>query len=627
MNYIKNIENYLLYIFITFLPITLFFRTSYLFSISLIVIFLILFTKIVKIGFSGKILLSTGSFDIPILLFLTSYLLSTFLVSPNIYDSFIAPGTTLVMVLSTLFYFLVNQLNLKEKGNILNSLFFGITIYSVFVLLTGAGILPWFKNYSGYFSNVLFMSPLIPILFSLIYKQKEFLNKFLIGTALLVTLFSLFLSIFNILPNKIYSPKYPSFKISTDIAINTIKKSPFFGVGPGNYIESFNKYRAFEYNATELWSSKFNQGSSFILTCITEAGLFGLFAFFALSALFVNFAVKETSKRIKVGWGILGSLDLLSVILLFLLLIFFPSYPIQFFILFIIIGTVSESKKFEFIVPTKIASVLISLPILALLIILANKIYIYTKAEYYYLKSIESLSKNNAKDSFLELKSAIKLNSKIDRYHKALSSVNFGIASSLSKKKGLTDEEKDQITLFVQESINEAKAAVSVNNQSSSNWEFLGKTYHLIIPLASGSDKFAIDSYKQAIALDPINPSLRLALGEVYMTRKDYKNAIETFKMAILAKDDFANAHFNLGLAYKENNEIEMAKTELQKTLSLLDVNSKNYEMARKELDNVGLPKQQNETIIEPLELPADKVEIATDEAELITKPIELQSL
>lgn len=157
----------------------------------------------------------------------------------------------------------------------------------------------------------------------------------------------------------------------------------------------------------------------------------------------------------------------------------------------------------------------------------------------------------------------------------------------------------------------------------------MGKTYHLIIPLASGSDKFAIDSYKQAIALNLPNPSLRLALGEVYMTRKDYKNAIETFKMAILAKDDFANAHFNLGLAYKENNEIEMAKTELQKTLSLLDVNSKNYEMAKKELDNIGVPKQTNETeaTTQPIEPRTDNVEIATDEAELITKPIELQSL
>ena len=203
---------------------------------------------------------------------------------------------------------------------------------------------------------------------------------------------------------------------------------------------------------------------------------------------------------------------------------------------------------------------------------------------------MKSLSENKAKGSYDQFKKAISLNSKVDRYHKALSSVNFGVAIALSRKENLADTEKEQITLIVQESINEAKAAVALNNHLSENWQFLGKTYHLLVPFAKGADQFAIDSYNESINLDPINPNLRISLGEIYMVQKDYQNAIEVFKLAVLAKDDHPNAHFNLAIAYKENGQIEAAIQELGTTISLLDKDSEDYIKAKSELDKLTTP-------------------------------------
>lgn len=585
---IKNLDNYLLYLFILILPVFLYSQIAF----TVIVIITILLIKAVKIVLTGNITLSRGSFDLPVLLVSLSYILSTIFVTPDKMAAFISPATTTVVVFGAIIYFLVNQINLDEKRNVTYFLFGGIVIYSIFILLSATKIITGFSVYSSFLESSLFIAPLIPILSSVIFKQKDFAYKFFAAVSLLITLFALLISIFSTKLN------YPSFKVSLNIATNVLKQNPILGIGSSNYLEGFNKYRPIDYNKTNIWSSKFTQGSSFLITNLTETGILGSALFLTLIAFFVKFTVTEVKNRRMVGWGLIGLLDLLSIALSFIALILFPSFPIQIFTLFLMLGIISDSKKYEYVMPTRIASLFILLPLLILISLISYKVYLLGYAELNYQKSLKTLSNNKARETYDLLQKAIKLNSKVDRYHQILASVNFAIANSLSQNKEITNNEKDQITLLVQESINEAKAAVALNNKKSENWEFLAKTYHLLIPFAKGSDQFAINSYKEAVALDPINPSLRIKLGEVYMLQKDYKNTIETFKLAVLAKDDLPNAHFNLAIAYKENGEIENAKTELNKTISLINLNTnlKDYKTAKKELDKLNNPTIESQT-------------------------------
>lgn len=587
-----ELDNYILYLFVLILPVFYFSQLMF----ATVVVILILIVKAVKIALTGKVTLSKGSFDLPVILVSISYILSTIFVTPDKMAAFVSPATTSLIVLGTIIYFLVNQINLDEKRNITYFLFGGIVIYSIFILLSATKIITGFSVDGSFLESSLFIAPIIPILVGIIFKQKDFAYKFFAAVSLLITLFALLISIFSTKIN------YPSFKVSLNIATNVLKQNPILGIGSSNYLEGFNKYRPIDYNKTNIWSNKFTQGSSFLITNLTETGIFGSALFLTLIAFFVKFTVTEVKNRRKVGWGLIGLLDLLSIALSFTTLIIFPSFPIQIFTLFLILGIISESKRHEYIMPTKIASLFILLPLFVLISLISYNIYVLGYAEYNFQKSLKTVKNGKAKETYNLLQKAISLNSKVDRYHQVLSSVNFAIANSLSQKKEITDNEKNQITLLVQESINEAKAAVALNNKKSENWEFLGRTYHLLIPFAKGSDQFAINSYKEAVALDPINPSLRIKLGEVYMLQKDYKNAIETFKLAVLAKDDHPNAHFNLSLAYKESGDTNNAKIELNKTLSLLPNNPKDYETAKKELDKLNNP-------IEPLPSPIPEIE------------------
>jgi tetratricopeptide (TPR) repeat protein len=100
---------------------------------------------------------------------------------------------------------------------------------------------------------------------------------------------------------------------------------------------------------------------------------------------------------------------------------------------------------------------------------------------------------------------------------------------------------------------------------------------------SQGADQFAIQALSQATALDPMNPALRLSLGGVYFAIGDYENAIDVFKLAVIAKPDWANSRYNLAVAYREKGETDKAIAEFNNTLSLLEKDSNDWQIVKKE--------------------------------------------
>jgi tetratricopeptide (TPR) repeat protein len=99
----------------------------------------------------------------------------------------------------------------------------------------------------------------------------------------------------------------------------------------------------------------------------------------------------------------------------------------------------------------------------------------------------------------------------------------------------------------------------------------------------------------------------------------DYDNAVQSFQYAVAAKNNLANAHYNLAVAYSQNNKLDDAITEMTTVLSLItDKNSQDYQVARKALQDLQdkkqtaaqagkelNPPQEGEQVLEPpVELP-----------------------
>jgi tetratricopeptide (TPR) repeat protein len=107
------------------------------------------------------------------------------------------------------------------------------------------------------------------------------------------------------------------------------------------------------------------------------------------------------------------------------------------------------------------------------------------------------------------------------------------------------------------------------------------------MPIAEGADNFAMQAYSQAVALDPLNPNLRINLGGIYYSLNKFDEAVRVLELAVATKPDLANSHYNLAFAYRDQGELEKAIQQMTLVLSLIqDKNSQDYQTAKAALED-----------------------------------------
>jgi cytochrome c-type biogenesis protein CcmH/NrfG len=79
----------------------------------------------------------------------------------------------------------------------------------------------------------------------------------------------------------------------------------------------------------------------------------------------------------------------------------------------------------------------------------------------------------------------------------------------------------------------------------------------------------AIASYKIAAHLEPDHPAIFGQLGRVYFEQEDMDKAQAMFEKALKLDSLYPDAHFMLGKVYKEKKEYEKAIDEMDKYLQL----------------------------------------------------------
>jgi len=85
----------------------------------------------------------------------------------------------------------------------------------------------------------------------------------------------------------------------------------------------------------------------------------------------------------------------------------------------------------------------------------------------------------------------------------------------------------------------------------------------------------AINTYSQASRLDPTNPRLYEALGNVYLNTGDVDNAIRNYEFSVSSKFDYVSGHYSLAQAVRQKGDNPArVVNELQFTLQLLRDNA-----------------------------------------------------
>lgn len=597
---LKLVENFILYAILFLIPLIVLplFPSAYITPKLLILTWglgIILILKSIRIIAKGSLSFSTSSFDLPVLLFGLAFVLSMFTHSKTLLDSVFFPGTATLVLGSVVLYFAINQLGDAKKNAKFPIIVSGV-IVSFLSLLTVSGAmskvtsLPDFMksaNFStleGTLPTMIFLAVLLLLSIPSAVKEKDMGLKVLFGISSALLVFGAVISVYFSIPTSSKVSQYPNLVTSWVVAADSIKENPFFGSGPGNYLISFNRFRPLAFNSGDNWNIRYNSSGSFYLTLLTETGLIGVAA---ILLIIIRYLYLIRDKKFTPEKMALGAM--------LILLLFLPASTGVVVLLFALLAMASKSRDNSLDLVSESHSKAVSrIPIFLVTIpvfLFVTVFFFFSgkmlTGEYVYRRALSAIVANDGRGAYELLQKAIILNPYVDRYRNTYSQVNLALANSIASQQDLTDDQKNTVSQLIQQSIAQGKVAVTLSPLKAANWEVLSSIYKNIIPLAKGADQFALQTMAQAIALDPINSNYRIALGGIYYQLKNYDAAIDTFKLAVATKPNLANARYNLAIAYRENGEIEKAIVEMNNVLSLVDKDSKDYELAQKELENL----------------------------------------
>lgn len=359
------------------------------------------------------------------------------------------------------------------------------------------------------------------------------------------------------------------------IAAETLKRSPFFGVGFGNFSEAFSLYRPAQYNLTKYWANGFNTSSMGILNIWTELGIVGL--------LLVVMLVSAWAKTKRRGdFWLVGMFLILFVILPMDLMIWFA-------VMWLLAGGLFESREIKLTLNVGENNLNIGPWILGL-ILTSGAIfggYHWVKilrGEMFLRESFVASSKNNGGLTYdLQIK-AIGQNNTFAEYRRIYSQTNLGLAQVMLSNKDVTDDDKQKASTLIQQSVREAKSAVALESNNAVYWTNLAAIYKALVGLVDGAPDWSFQAYQQAATLDPVNPLIKLDMGWLLFAAGRYDEADRVFEQVVVNKTDYANGWYNWAYTAKKSNRLADAVQRLSQAVALVPVDSGDYEKATKEL-------------------------------------------
>ncbi len=409
-------------------------------------------------------------------------------------------------------------------------------------------------------------------------------------------------------------------RASFDISWKALRESPILGSGPGTFVYNFSKYKDISFNQNPLWSVRFEWASSKFLTILATCGILGVLSFLALIGFFIFYGIKFLFRRPearpqaaarslasgkKAGAGVSNRdeeglnkeffwLLALGIFISFLILstgYFLCQSNLSLdFVYFLFMGSfislLSPVAKKEILLKTSSLITLGLTFIFTVVFIFGLGLFILEGQRYVaaasYLKGLRSWQQGESNNTLKHLERAVRVSPGVDLYWREISQVYLQNINEVAGRTDLSQEEITQkLQLYIDNAVNSAKAATDKNPKNVANWSIRGFIYQNLIGVVGGTKDWAVDSYKEALKLEPNNPYFPTQTGIALLREVTFlsqekveegeeilRETQEQFKKAIEMKPDYAPAHFQLAVVYQAQGKQAEMIGELEKTKS-----------------------------------------------------------
>ncbi len=503
--------------------------------------------------------------------------------------------SAMVILLSTVILKVVENEDMKKgKRKILLGFLLFILLVDLFIILNISGYMLW----AGLFTGVVLF--LVYILSKIVRPAKDWvwLPMVLFVLIMIVKMtgtVSLISDKIN-LPAEVNPDSFTGgYKVSTDIAVSSLKSNFLLGSGPSTFGYDFSLHRPKYFNDSMFYNLRFSQGSGIFFEAVSTIGGLGtaLLVILVLSYISICFYLlsreKEKNKLYSLGvfsasiivitdiftTKLEGSVLLLAVILAILALavLLFESEATPRYL------ALSLKASPKFALALAFIFMLVSAGV-AFLFVFLGKIYIADV----YAGSASRISNQDQEGAIVKMGKSINLNSREGLYY-TKAGVYYMMLANKEALKSEGDRNIDNIKQYINYSVVAAAKGVEVDKDNIETVEALAQIYENSGIYVSDSLKLAEDTYQKALLLDPYNPNYLLKLGQIKIaegaaekdeaTRKSiFGEAKDFFQKAIDEKNNFAAGYYQLSLIKDALSETDSAIGNALKAAQLEPKNS-----------------------------------------------------
>lgn len=480
------------------------------------------------------------------------------------------------------------------------------------------------------------------------------------------------------------SPSWRSTWGVTTLVYKESIKNILLGSGPGTFGLNWSRYKDPTINQTVFWNVRFNQGFSWVSTLLATSGILGFLAFagFILSSfgLFLKKMLTSPEGESGLAVGLFGGF---STVLIASAL--YPANLTMALMLFLLAGVLTAVLARKENVTNQNAGFILGdsesddireslktpyrgrdsggfisrwcdisekvvrfespwtvfLSSLAVIFFLSlGLVGIYREvgrmnAAFVQARGVNLLNQGDVDGAIGQFERATQLEPRNFRNHQGLSQLRTEKVRRLIQRAAGGENVQQEFQNTVAVAIQSAQEATRLYPAEPFVWRTQGALYELLIPFVNGSERFAIDSYRRASELDPLNPAVWVDLGRAGLTYADRILAVQgqanpqerqqleelrvktlreveqALTNAVEVKADFAQAHFllsqtairlgnlqsairstenakttapfdigvafQLGLLYYQANELPRARAEFERAIAI----NSNYSNAR----------------------------------------------
>lgn len=369
----------------------------------------------------------------------------------------------------------------------------------------------------------------------------------------------------------------PSLSATISTTKGVLAKHPLLGIGPNRFGEAWSMYKPGVINNTQFWDISFNSGSGLLPTFVATTGGLGILSWLIFFILFLFIGAKSVFSSIKKGanWEVVAFFVL--SLYLFIASFFYFTGTVIFLLSFafagVFIGVVASNSGKEISMSflndhrKSFFSILILILVMVSFAAFSFKYIERFTSVSYFRKAISAATIPSAEDY---INKALSLYSN-DLYLRAYSQIYLIKLNSIAKKGAtLTDAEKADLQASFDQAINSAQMATKYDSSNYLNFQLLGSTYQAVGTLGvKDAYSKAVEAYKSASNLNPLNPGLRLAMAGASFVDGKIKEAKNYANAALSLKQDYIDALVILSQIEKSENNNSAALSYARAALSL----------------------------------------------------------